>query len=197
MYRIFYNHKSVGDVLMIIFKPSIYPNKTIKHENVASLYYNDELIGVNIFEFSKICKIHSEGMIVAPSSKLIEIINHILINSGLTKLDEIDSGFVVGKVISCVDHPNSDHLHVTKVDIGSEVLDIVCGAANVCEGIKVVVAKPGTIMFDGTQIIPSKMRGEPSNGMLCSAKELHLDNYQSQKGLLLVDDKMNIGDDFF
>ena len=53
------------------------------------------------------------------------------------------SNLVVGKVLECKDHPDSDHLHLTKVDIGSEVLDIVCGAPNCREGLKVIVAKVG------------------------------------------------------
>ena len=59
------------------------------------------------------------------------------------------TNLTIGKVISCVDHPDSDHLHVCKVDIGSEVLDIVCGAPNVREGIKVILALPGAKLPGG------------------------------------------------
>ncbi len=80
-------------------------------------------------------------------------------------------GLVVGKVIECHDHPDSDHLHITKVDVGEEALDIVCGAPNCREGIKVIVAKVGAKLPDIT-IKASTIRGVASNGMLCSLLEL-------------------------
>lgn len=81
----------------------------------------------------------------------------------------------IGKVISCKEHPDSDHLHVCKVDIGTEILDIVCGAPNVREGLKVIVALVGA-QLPGGEIKKSVIRGETSNGMLCSIAELGLDN---------------------
>ena len=85
------------------------------------------------------------------------------------------TNLIVGKVLECVNHPDSDHLHVCKVDIGSEVLNIVCGAPNVREGIKVIVALPGAVL-PGGEIKKGVIRGVESNGMLCSIKELGLDN---------------------
>lgn len=85
------------------------------------------------------------------------------------------TNLVVGKIIDCKDHPNSDHLHLCKVNIGSEVLDIVCGAPNARTGIKVIVAKDGAELPGGI-IKKGIIRGEVSNGMLCSIKELGLDN---------------------
>lgn len=81
----------------------------------------------------------------------------------------------IGKVVSCKDHPDSDHLHVCKVDIGTEILDIVCGAPNVREGLKVIVALVGA-QLPGGEIKKGVIRGETSNGMLCSIAELGLDN---------------------
>lgn len=82
---------------------------------------------------------------------------------------------VVGEVLECTDHPDSDHLHVCKVNVGSEVLQIVCGAPNVRAGIKVVVALAGAIL-PGGEIKKGMIRGVESNGMLCSKAELGLDN---------------------
>ena len=81
---------------------------------------------------------------------------------------------VVGEVLTCVDHPNSDHLHVTTVNVGSEILDIVCGAPNCRAGLKVACAKVGAVLPGDFKIKPAKLRGVPSNGMLCSLKELEL-----------------------
>lgn len=85
------------------------------------------------------------------------------------------TNLVIGQIIECTDHPNSDHLHLCKVDIGSEVLEIVCGAPNARSGIKVIVAKDGAKLPGGI-IKKGMIRGEVSNGMLCSIKELGLDH---------------------
>lgn len=81
---------------------------------------------------------------------------------------------VIGEVIDCKMHPDSDHLHVTIVDIGTEKLQIVCGAPNVSKGIKVIVAKPGAVLPEIT-IKKTVIRGVESNGMLCALFELGLD----------------------
>ena len=85
------------------------------------------------------------------------------------------STLVIGEVLECVDHPDSDHLHVCKVDVKDEVLNIVCGAPNVRKGLKVIVAKVGTTLPGGV-IKKGVIRGVESNGMLCSIAELGLDN---------------------
>ena len=85
-------------------------------------------------------------------------------------------GLVTGEVLSCVPHPNSDHLHLTKVNIGEgEPLPIVCGAPNVAAGQKVIVATVGTVLYDGDQsftIKKGKLRGEDSFGMICAEDEI-------------------------
>ncbi|MBO5096437.1 MAG: phenylalanine--tRNA ligase subunit beta [Bacilli bacterium] len=85
------------------------------------------------------------------------------------------TNLTVGEVIECEDHPNSDHLHVCKVDVGAEILDIVCGAPNVRKGLKVIVALAGA-KLPGGEIKKGEIRGCVSNGMLCSIAELGLDN---------------------
>lgn len=85
------------------------------------------------------------------------------------------TNLITGEVVECVDHPDSDHLHVCKVNIGSEVLNIVCGAPNVRAGIKVVVALPGAVL-PGGEIKKGVIRGVESNGMICSIAELGLDS---------------------
>ena len=85
-------------------------------------------------------------------------------------------GLVVGEVLTCEMHPNSDHLHVTTVNVGSgEPLQIVCGAPNVAAGQKVIVAVNGTKLYDGDKeftIKRSKLRGVESNGMICAEDEI-------------------------
>lgn len=85
------------------------------------------------------------------------------------------TNLITGEVIDCIPHPDSDHLHCCKVNVGNEVLDIVCGAPNVRKGLKVIVALPGA-KLPGGEIKKGKIRGCESNGMLCSKAELGLDN---------------------
>ena len=85
------------------------------------------------------------------------------------------TNLIVGEVVECKDHKDSDHLHVCKVNIGKEVLNIVCGAPNVRKGLKVIVAQVGA-KLPGGEIKKGMIRGEESNGMLCSVAELGLDN---------------------
>ena len=82
---------------------------------------------------------------------------------------------VIGEVIECKMHPDSDHLHVCKVDVGEDIKQIVCGASNVRKGLKVIVALPGAILPGDFVIKKSKIRGIESNGMLCALFELGLE----------------------
>jgi phenylalanyl-tRNA synthetase beta chain len=96
------------------------------------------------------------------------------------------AAFVVAQVVEAGRHPNSDHLWVTKVDDGSgTLLDVVCGAPNVVAGTKYPFARTGTIMPGGLKIEKRKIRGETSNGMLCSARELGLG--EEHDGILALD----------
>ena len=85
------------------------------------------------------------------------------------------TNLIIGEVVECEMHPDSDHLHVCKVNVGKEVLDIVCGAPNVRKGIKVIVALPGA-KLPGGEIKKGVIRGVESNGMICSIEELGLDH---------------------
>ena len=85
------------------------------------------------------------------------------------------SNLVIGEVLECTNHPNSDHLHICKVNVGKKVLQIVCGAPNVRTGLKVIVALDGAVLPGGV-IKKGTIRGEESNGMLCSIAELGLEH---------------------
>ena len=99
------------------------------------------------------------------------------------------TNLVCGEVLTCVPHENSDHLHVCKVNIGEKVEQIVCGAPNVAEGEKVIVALPGA-KLPGGEIKPCKVRGVESNGMLCSLQELGIEQKyvpaEYQNGIYLL-----------
>lgn len=104
-------------------------------------------------------------------------------------------GIVVGKVLTCEDHPNSDHLHITTVDLGDgEPRTIVCGAPNVAAGQTVVVATVGTTLYDGDkefQIKKSKIRGVESFGMICAEDEIGVG--ESHDGIMVLPDSVPAG----
>ncbi len=104
----------------------------------------------------------------------------------------LDDHFVVGEVLACEAHPNSDHLHVCKVYDGKQELQIVCGAPNCAVGLKVPLATVGAVVPEGGFTIKqAKLRGVASFGMLCSARELKLS--EDHAGLLILDPSLKTG----
>ncbi len=104
---------------------------------------------------------------------------------------------VTGHVLTCVDHPDSDHLHVTTVDLGNRIEKIVCGAPNVAAGQYVIVAQVGTILPGNIEIKSSIIRGQASNGMICSLQELGFDDAQIPEafkdGIYAFDHEVELG----
>lgn len=133
----------------------------------------------------------------------VEKIASILTDTGLEveDVEEIESvkgslkGVVVGEVIECEKHPNADKLKLTKVNLGDQTVQIVCGAPNVEKGQKVPVATIGTTLYseDGSEfkIKKSKIRGEESFGMICAEDELGLG--KSHEGILVLDTNLKLG----
>lgn len=105
---------------------------------------------------------------------------------------------VIGQITECEPHPDSDHLHLCKVNIGTEVLDIVCGAPNARTGLKVIVALDGAILPEKT-IKKGMIRGQESNGMLCSIAELGLEHKflkpEDSEGIAELGEDAEIGGD--
>lgn len=105
---------------------------------------------------------------------------------------------VIGEVVDCIDHPDSDHLHVCQVNIGSAVTQIVCGAPNVRKGLKVIVALPGAVLPGNFEIKKSKIRNQESNGMICALYELGLEEKTIEaynRGIEELDSNAKVGDD--
>ncbi|MFA5696478.1 MAG: phenylalanine--tRNA ligase beta subunit-related protein, partial [Bacilli bacterium] len=104
---------------------------------------------------------------------------------------------VIGKVLECQDHPDSDHLKVCQVDVGTEQLQIICGASNVDKDQKVIVAKEGAFLSGEFLISKTKIRGIESQGMICALFELGLENKEANydKGIHVLNDKAPIGED--
>ena len=119
------------------------------------------------------------------------------INVETVVTNHIDN-LVIGEIVECIDHPDSDHLHVCKVNIGSDTIQIVCGASNARVGIKVIVALPGAILPGDFEIKAGKIRGVESNGMMCALFELGLEEKTEEnyaKGIEELDNKAPVGKD--
>ncbi len=103
--------------------------------------------------------------------------------------------FIIAEVMECVAHPNSDHLHVCKVNTGKEVLQVVCGAANARTGLKVVLARPGDVMPDsGEALKKGTIRGVESCGMMCAVDELGIGD--AHEGIIELAADAPVGESF-
>lgn len=117
---------------------------------------------------------------------------------GIQEIESIKGGLkglLVGEVLTCEQHPNADRLRKTTVDVGAEVLEIVCGAPNVAAGQKVVVATIGTVLYDDKgeafKIKKGKIRGEASHGMICGSDEIGLGG--AHDGIMVLDADVQAG----
>ncbi|MCG5103841.1 YtpR family tRNA-binding protein [Oceanobacillus alkalisoli] len=197
--NVFYNPNGIGDVLLIPVKDGNRYEWTYetKGDIVRVLGENQEVLGYNIFDASNKFDLAETGAIKLTEALLAEIKNLFKDNNLDDELDfDLSPKFVVGYVEEKGPHENADKLSVCKVNVGEEVLQIVCGAPNVDAGQKVVVAKVGATMPSGLRIKPSELRGVPSNGMICSKKELGLPNAPDEKGIYVLDDSYQIGEEF-
>lgn len=197
--NVFYNPEGIGDVLIIpVEDGKRYEMKHEKYGDITKITSNDgDLLGYNIFEASKHLEIPGTGTLKLTESFLAEIKNFFEKNNLNDPLEfDLSPKFVVGYVKEKVQHENADKLSVCTVDVGNEMLQIVCGAPNVAAHQKVVVAKVGATMPSGLKIKPTELRGVPSNGMICSQKELGLPNAPEEKGIYVLNDSYQAGEEF-
>jgi tRNA-binding protein len=198
-----YNPKHIGDVLIAI-KENTEGMELNVHRvgNVARIYNveTNETTGFNFFEISKLLpELEGNGQVFLDNEQVAKLNAEITVAafSGEEIVNDTTPKFVVGYVKELTPHPDSDHLSITKTEVDNgEVLQIVCGAPNVAQGQKVVVAKVGAMMPDGMIIWPGALRGVESDGMICAARELALPNAPQEKGILVLDDTAVTGDEF-
>ncbi len=198
--NVFYNKEGIGDTLIISIVPGFEGKTSFERKGNVALIKSDETgetLGYNVFAASEYINVTENGQVDMNKDRLEEI-NQILKQNGFdTKIKaDFTPKFVVGFVESKEKHPNADKLSVCKVNVGEETLQIVCGAPNVDQNQKVVVAKVGAVMPSGMVIKDAELRGIPSSGMICSAKELNLPNAPQEKGILVLDDHYQVGQAF-
>ena len=198
--NVFYNLEGIGDTLIVALQDITLENRTFERiGDVARVFDRESKVtaGFNIFNASSYMEISETGNLTL-TKELVEKINEILAKNDFTETVEADLSpkFVVGYVAEKEKHPNADKLNVCKVEVGTETLQIVCGAPNVDAGQKVVVAKIGAVMPSGMLIKPAELRGIPSSGMICSARELELPDAPQEKGILILEDSYEVGQEF-
>jgi tRNA-binding protein len=198
--NVFYNEKGIGNTLLINLKHVDREEKAFDKKGDAVRIFNEktgETAGFNIFNISKYGNVNANG-VVPVTEELVPFINRILDENGIEERVEYDPtpDFVVGYVVEKEKHPNADKLSICKVDIGTETLQIVCGAPNVDKDQKVVVATVGAVMPSGLVIKDANLRGVDSSGMICSAKELDLPDAPQEKGILVLTDDYEVGSAF-
>lgn len=198
--NVFYNLEGIGDTLIVALQDITLENRTFDRKgDVARVYDRESKVtaGFNIFNASSYLEVKETGNLTL-TKELVETINEILAKNGFEEKVEADLSpkFVVGYVAEKEKHPNADKLNICTVEIGTETLQIVCGAPNVDAGQKVVVAKIGAVMPSGMLIKPAELRGVPSSGMICSARELELPDAPQEKGILVLEDSFEVGQEF-
>lgn len=182
--NLFYNEQGMGDVLIVTFLNDDVVS-TQQEGDVTQLFnVKKECVGINIFN----AKSHFSWVSNRYLDKRVykQAVSEFLETKGLKKAWKEDPLFVVGHVTSCEKHPDSEKLSVCQVNVGTEVLQIVCGAKNIAADQYVVVACPGAQLKSGLFIVPSVLRKVASNGMICSKKELDLDG--ESNGILVLND---------
>lgn len=198
--NLFYNEKGVGDVLLAQLTTEN-PNGIIASNCGDVTMLRDEksetIIGFNLFHATSYVDFEGNGE-VKLTEEIVGQIQQALVKNGVDFTLEVDLSpkFVVGHVLEKAQHPNADKLSVCSIDVGTEIVQIVCGAKNIAAGQKVVVAKVGAVMPSGMIIRDAELRGTPSAGMVCSASELSLPDAKENVGILVLEDNAVVGEAF-
>lgn len=199
---IFYNRDGISDVLIIdLLKDPVRALKTEGRGDWVMILdeVTDEVMGYNLFQASSYFSLDEVNGKWSPSTDEMDKLNKLLSESGIEGTLEVDQrpDFLIGIVESKESHPDADKLNICQVSIGKEKLQIVCGAPNVEVGQKVVVARVGALMPDGSLIKDAELRGVPSSGMICSARELELPNAPQKKGIHVLSEEASVGTSFW
>ncbi|MDG0844551.1 DUF4479 domain-containing protein [Staphylococcus equorum] len=196
--NLFYNKEAVGDVAFLQVEPASGEFNYEYKSDVVEIKNESQVVGYNIFNISEKSTISGNGH-VKLTETLVNEFQKAIEDAGFTfKLNaDFSPKFVVGYVETKEKHPDADKLSVLRVDVSTEKLQIVCGAANIEAGQKVVVAKVGAVMPSGMVIKDAELRGVASSGMICSMKELDLPNAPQEKGIMVLSDDYTVGQAFF
>lgn len=196
-----YNNKAFDDLLVVLLENSDAENQNFERKGDITQLTDKKsgnVVGYNFFKATQWLELDVSGPVTLSEEQVAKL-NDAISAAGFegNLVADTSPKFVVGYVKECVPHEDSDHLSITQTEVDNgEVLQIVCGAANIEQGQKVVIAKPGAIMPDGLVIWPGELRGETSNGMVTSARELGIETAEPQSGIMVLDDDAVVGSEF-
>lgn len=199
MYRLFYNHNALKDVLVIVINPEARAIAHKTHGNVVAIYdEKHELIGINIFHIDEVMKIKANGVMFVPDERLLKVVNHILTKEGLEPLPPVtDSGYRVAKVTKTEEHPLDEKALIIKLECGDKEYETVTSLKGVKVGSIVVIALDGTILYDGSQYHAEIIRHINNDVKVMSAPELRIEGKEDEAFLLDEDPSFIPGEDFF
>ncbi len=192
-YSLHYCYRTVGDVLLIEINPKGHPNKKVQDHDTVAIYQDDELIGINIFNFGKIVKVKNQGMIYLPSHAFIDVVNSILQNAHLPLLSYKDeSGYVTGRINEIFEVPQG---FLCVINLKGET----CSCFIKDEGeLKsediVVVALKGSHLSNGEIVKERSGEFGFTDAHLCSYFDLGI---EEKDDILAIDEDIEIGVDFF
>ncbi|AIG65434.1 YtpR family tRNA-binding protein [Weissella tructae] len=187
-----YNQAGMGNVLMLLTAQANGSVTAEQHGDVVRLIdAQNQVVGFNILNATEHLQDLAGAGQVHLSASQVETLNTLIQANDFSDelVADTDPKFVVGYVDSVTTHPDSDHLQITDTLVGNdEHVQIVSGSPNMKAGITVVVAKVGAMMPSGLIIWPGELRGEASNGMIVSGRELGLPNAPQQPGAMILPD---------
>lgn len=197
-----YNNKAFDELLIIQLKNTEVAEQTFETKGDITRLIDketEETVGFNFFKVTQWIDLSESGPVTL-SEEQVASLNKALEEASFEGELVADTSpkFVVGHVKECEPMEDSDHLFITQTEIDNgEVVQIVCGASNVAQGQKVVVAKPGATMPDGMVIWPGELRGTKSIGMISSANELNIEvPEEKQAGILVLEEDAEVGSAF-
>lgn len=194
------NKESYPDTLIAILGPDKGRSNFDERKNVTQVTDDEgNVTGFNFFNTSLYLDYAdlSNGQVYLDQDQ-IDTLNDVLKKAGFDYTLQVSKPTIVyGYVKTLKPHPDSDHLQIATVDVGLDHdIQIVSGSPNIKQGIKVVVALPGTLMPNGAQIWDGELRGVESYGMICSARELKLKHAPQRRGLMILPDDFKVGEKF-
>ena len=192
------NQKVYPNTLLVILNPDSAEQQSETKGKITRIFDNENKpLGYNFFEIDSVLDLKDakDGQIKLNHAQVSKLNEYLAATGFEGELpNDEQPTLVYAYVKTSVAHPDSDHLHVTTLDIGQdEDVQIVCGAPNIAAGQMVVAALPGTMMPDGSLIWPGALRGVDSYGMITSARELGLAHAPQQRGILVLPADFKVG----
>jgi tRNA-binding EMAP/Myf-like protein len=201
-YHLVYQPFTIGDILLVYFEPHLKPTHHEVVGKMVKIFHLHHLIGVNFLQASLQFKNLPTGIMIKPAKELLQAINQIFQKENIEPLLPLPSGYVIAQIESKKEHPESENLFICQLYLGDAPdqspikMTVVTNSIKVKEQDYVVVAKAGTLLMDGTFLVPTPFKGIVSEGMLCSSQTLRSPQLQ-QEGVYVFTKTQPLGKDFF